>query len=718
MRTAFSLALALLVVAPATLFAQDEEDDPFARLYGDDDDTFGDDDLPTEPIPRAWVLLEHGRHDEAEALFSSAAANEDASDDELGYALEGLGRLLLKTGRDDELPPILERLAPVDSARAKLLGGILAEHRGELDQALQGYREAFALTKASASYHRLEALVRQGELLRHQDTQAAGQAFEQVLTLYSAQSQLTAREFTWVARACRRLDVFPDVKRGYAKGMVEYSRRMLDQAQLSDATYTGCYVEAGELALAKYDTVGALKNFEKACRLDPNNPQARVGLARSLTEAFYRGQGRYQSAADNLKQALAINPTYAPAHATLAATDITDGLYEEAAERLEIGLRARPADVDLLAYQAALPMLRGDKARFKQLEDALLAKRPKCARFYEVIADLIGSKRFRYAEARDLARKGLIVRPGYHPLLTILGMNLTRTNEEEEGLRLLKQAFEEDPYNVFTFNYLQLFDRLEEQYVTATIPGFVVRMHKDEEVVADHVFELLAGGSRRAPGPLSHDPADRARRVLPQPQRLLVPLGRAPGHADPGRVLRQHHDRALPRRPREAALPLLGAHALARVRPRGDADPHREPHPALVHRGAERLRGVAGSPQLGADLRRGHHVAALERAPAPDRDPGRGLHQAQVRQPGDHELLPGRDHLRVHRRSLGLPDDPGHARRLPRGQAHPAGDPARPAASSPRTSTPSSAPGSSAASRTTPTAPPRPPCCGTPGPSR
>ena len=39
----------------------------------------------------------------------------------------------------------------------------------------------------------------------------------------------------------------------------------------------------------------------------------------------------------------------------------------------------------------------GDKQAFKALEDELLAARPRCARFYEVIADLIGSKRFRYA---------------------------------------------------------------------------------------------------------------------------------------------------------------------------------------------------------------------------------------------------------------------------------------------------------------------------------
>jgi len=494
MRKALPLILALCL-APA--WAQDDdEDDPFARLYGDEDEEFSDDDLPEDPVERAMVLLDHGRHDEAEALFGVVLAE----DDEDYEALEGQVRLLLKSGRDDEVVPLLPKLEELDRTRFELFSGILAEHRGELDPAIEHFQAAFALAKATPGPHRLEALVRMGELLAGKDVQKAGATFEQVLQLYSAQDSLTAPEFVWVARACRRLDVFPEVKKGYAKGMVEYSRRMLDQAQLADSTYTGCYVEAGELALAKYDTVGALKSFEKACKLDPNSPQARVGLARSLTEAFYRGQGRYESAASNLKAALAVNPNYAPAHATLAATAITDGLYDQAEERLEIGLRARPADVDLLAYQAALPMLRGDKEAFQRLEAALLAKRPRCARFYEVIADLIGSKRFRYAEARDLARKGLVVRPGYHPLLTILGMNLTRTNQEEEGLRLLKQAFEEDPYNVFTFNYLQLFDRLEEKYVSEEIPGFVVRMHKDEEVIKEYVYDLLYEARRELAG--------------------------------------------------------------------------------------------------------------------------------------------------------------------------------------------------------------------------
>ena len=71
MRKALALVLALFVGGVAPSWGQDEEEDPFARLYGDEDSEFSDDDLPEDPVERGGVLLEHGRHDEAEAHSES-----------------------------------------------------------------------------------------------------------------------------------------------------------------------------------------------------------------------------------------------------------------------------------------------------------------------------------------------------------------------------------------------------------------------------------------------------------------------------------------------------------------------------------------------------------------------------------------------------------------------------------------------------------------------
>ena len=490
-----ALLTALVLTAPVR--AQDD-DDPFKNMYGDEQPSAGTEDLPDEPLERARMLLARGRHDEAESLLRGLREQDPAAPGEGGAAaLEPgvlLGRLLIKCGRHDEAQALLEQLFPGHGDRPELrvLRGQVLERRGDLKGAAEAYLNAWTLAKPTRGPVRMEALVRAGELLAETDRrEEGGKLLEQALELYQAQEELTAPEFAWVARACRLLDTFPAIKKQYQRRMVDYSRRMLDQALLADGTCVAAHVEAGTLALLKYDTPGAVKAFQRACELDPNHPDARVGLARATLAAFYSGQGRYEAAADNLRAALAVDPGHPGAHATLAWMAVTDGEYAQAAERLENALRGAPQDVELRAVRAAVLLLRGQSEAFAAEEQAVLAERAKCARFYEQVANLITLK-FRYVEARDLARKGLLVDPGYHPLLQILGVNLTRTGEEAEGRRILAQAWENDPFNVYTFNTLEMYDRLEGNYVTRETEHFVVRMHKDEVKGAEqYVLDLL-----------------------------------------------------------------------------------------------------------------------------------------------------------------------------------------------------------------------------------
>lgn len=503
------------LVGPA--WAQDG-DDPFGTLFGEDQRGVTDDDLPEDPVDRAAALVARGRHDEAEALLRPTIE----ADPEDAAALSALGRLMIKTGRADEAAQVTDRLVELqpDQPEGHLLRGILAEGRGELDAAAEAYGVAATLARPAGGRRYVEALVRTGVLLVETARRDEGvAALEKALEYYAARPKLSPEEFVWVARACRAADTVVAIKKQYQKRMVEYSRRMLDQALAKDGALVAAHVEAGTLALLKYDVPGARRSFERAVELDPNHPDARVGLARALVAQFYAGEGKFGDASRNLQVALAACPTHPGAHATLAQVAATDGELDKALEHAEAGLREHPADPELLAAKAAVLLLRGDQPGFEAVERDLLGKRPRCARFYEQVANVVTLK-FRYAEARDLARKALQVDPDYHPVLSTLGISLTRTGDEEEGRRVLRLAFEQDPYNVFTFNSLELFDRLDKTHTTIETDGFIIRLHGDEVAASARYVVALCKEARARLGA----------KYGAFPEQVLVEL--FPEHAD------------------------------------------------------------------------------------------------------------------------------------------------------------------------------------------
>ncbi|MGE0708281.1 MAG: tetratricopeptide repeat protein [Planctomycetota bacterium] len=499
--------LSLLLALPLLGAAQD--DDPFGELYGERRAGKGD-ELPAEPLPRAVAFIGRGRHDEAEALLQRLRREAPRA----VAPLVPLARLYLKTGRDAEAVTCAQRLLELDPQRAagRLFLAIAAERRGELEAALEGYTKAIELGLRQRPFG-LEALTRRAVLLSEIDAERAQRDLRDVLAYYQGHDELSPAELTWVARGCRVIEYFPALEAEYQQSFVKYARTMLDQALAKDPEFGPALREGGRLALIKFNHPLAKKSYERVVARDPNDADARVGLARTLLESFYGGAGKYEDAADNLKKALSADPYHPGAHATLARIAALDGDHEAALERVATGLRGRPGDVELLAARAAVHLLRGQQDLFEQDAKQVLAGRPRCARFFIDVATLVQMK-FRYAEARDLARRALELDPGYSPALAVLGVNLTRTGEEEEGRRVLKKAFEQDPYDVFVFNHLQLWDRLDAKYVTVPIPGGLLRLDKEEQAVtARYAAALVAEARERL-----------AKRYGGVPERVLIEL--------------------------------------------------------------------------------------------------------------------------------------------------------------------------------------------------
>jgi tetratricopeptide (TPR) repeat protein len=469
------LALTTMTLALGAPFllahAQDEDDKP-AKPAPEKKDPNA---LPEDPLERARALMNQGRHDEAVELARSLAEK----DPKALAPRSLLVSLFLKTGRDAEADKASQALLALDRTepRSHVLRGRYLELTGDLDAADAEYELAVGIAKDLEGF---EPKVRLAALRAERGKKKEARSLlTKVLDDYQSREDLTPNEFVWVARGCRLLDFDPEVKAEYAQKMTAYARQMLDQALDKDLRYVPALIEYGKLYLDKGDVPAAQEAFERAVKVDPNDPEARVGLARALVEASYRGSARYGDAEDQLKKALAADPTNANAHALLAQLAVTDGDPDRALERCQRALVARPWDVSLLAAKGAALVMKGDTAGFQALEKAVLEKFPTCARFYDEAARVVCAK-FRYAEARDLARKALALDPGYHPARATLGINLLRTGDEANGKKELAAAFKEDPYDVITFNTLGLLDRLDKDYQTVETDKFVLRLHKKE----------------------------------------------------------------------------------------------------------------------------------------------------------------------------------------------------------------------------------------------
>ena len=194
-----------------------------------------------------------------------------------------------------------------------------------------------------------------------------------------------------------------------------------------------------------------------------------------------------------LQRALAINPNSVPAMETYGQLLLRNGRDAEAQDYFTKVLALNPESLktlSVLASQAALEERMDDyAARLAQVE----AFSPGNAVFLGNVADSFGNN-YRFVEAVEYARAALQADPQYWQAYTLLGSNLIRLGEEEEGKAKLEIAFENDPFNVMTSNLLKVFDTLAE-YSTLESEHFKVHMSEfDADILWPYLEPLLEEG--------------------------------------------------------------------------------------------------------------------------------------------------------------------------------------------------------------------------------
>lgn len=260
----------------------------------------------------------------------------------------------------------------------------------------------------------------------------------------------------------------------------EEANRIFIEASKTAGVSLSVFVDWGNLYLAKYNAAEAESIFLDALQAVEANAafprwkedDVYVGLARAL-----RDQGKPGSD-EALNKALELNPENLDAVAEQVTLAIHEQDWEEATRWLERGLKVNRGYLPLLELKAAVHFFRNDPPQYQELRRQILQINPADARLFETLADLAVTQR-RLEDSISFYREALQLDPRRWSALASLGINLLRMGEEEEGKRVLEQAYQNDPYNIWTVNTLRLVDSFD-RFERFDTPHFSVKLHRKE----------------------------------------------------------------------------------------------------------------------------------------------------------------------------------------------------------------------------------------------
>ena len=239
----------------------------------------------------------------------------------------------------------------------------------------------------------------------------------------------------------------------------------------------------GELFLEKYNNPDALRSFQDALQLDEDWAPALVGTARVLANE------NPPAARGAVERALGVDESNAAAHLFVAELELGDQNRDAARASIERALEVNPRSLEALSLRAAIAWLEDRAGDFAAEVDRVLAINPAYGDVYR-IAGSQTARAYRFPEAVSLVRRALEVEPGNTRAWADLGMHLLRTGDEPAARAALERSFEDDPYDVVTFNLLEMMDHLDD-FVTIEQGDLVVRLHPDEApVLREYVVDV------------------------------------------------------------------------------------------------------------------------------------------------------------------------------------------------------------------------------------
>ena len=416
------------------------------------------------PLFRGEQLLINGSYAAAADIFQMA----DGLDKNEGIV--GASRAFFMMGNTQQAISIIENtIEDNDYARFPLISTQLAEVKREIGQSAEALA-ILAVVVEGQFEPPVRTLVQYGSLLQFVGRKADAQQFlDQAVQRYNNGLVFASEDVAMVALASWLLDSFYD------------ANSLFNEATRANPNNLEAHTLWGDLFLEKYNASDAERSYQEVLDINSRYVPALVGIAR------VGGDER------SLQRALAINPNSVLALETYGQLLLINSRQEEAEDYFSRVLDLNPEALkthSILAAQAALNQRDDEYAEHLARVDSFSPNNPK---FLGDVADTLGNN-YLFAEAVEFARAAIDADPNYWQGYTLLGNNLIRLGEEEEGKANLEIGFENDPFNVLTSNMLKVFDTLET-YTTVESEHFKVHMSEnDADILWPYLEPLLEEG--------------------------------------------------------------------------------------------------------------------------------------------------------------------------------------------------------------------------------
>lgn len=268
--------------------------------------------------------------------------------------------------------------------------------------------------------------------------------------------------------------------------------------------YWPAEVEAGLLLLEKYNRGEALDALNNALSINPVAAKALVGKGIAALQKL-----EYEEADKFADRAIRENPSLTMARRLKADVLLGRGDFTKALEELEKARKVNPREESTLGRIAVCYLLTNRKEEF----DALVAevkKHDKVPGDFYLALGLGMDQRRRYSEAEVYLKEAIRLRSFLSKGISELGLLYARMGNEEEAERLLKKAYEADPFNVRVANMRKVLRHLEK-YDTIKTEHFELRYDPmlDEalarylEIYLEELYDDLAKQFQHKPtGPI------------------------------------------------------------------------------------------------------------------------------------------------------------------------------------------------------------------------
>lgn len=413
------------------------------------------------PLFRGEQLLMTGSYAAASDIFQMA----DGLDRNEG--LVGASKAFAMMGNYQEAMSVVEDAIEDDEyARFPLLSTQLAEVKravGESKEAL----EILESVVAGLADPPVRTLVQYGSLLDFVgQKQIAYSILDQSVQRYNNGLVFASEDVAMVALASWLMGNFHD------------ANSLFNEATRANPNNLEAHSLWADLFLEKYNASDAERSYQEALDINGRYVPALVGMANVV------GDERA------LQRALAVNPNSIPAMETYGQLLMVNGREEEAQDYFERVLALNPESLKTLSVLASQAALEERSAEYEGYLAQVESFSPNNPIFLGNVADSFGNN-YLFDQAVEFARAAIAADPQYWQGYTLLGSNLIRLGEEEEGKRNLEIGYENDPFNVMTSNMLKVFDTLET-YTTQESEHFKVHMSEnDADILWPYLEPLL-----------------------------------------------------------------------------------------------------------------------------------------------------------------------------------------------------------------------------------